>query len=119
MGPLLSCQNPLETTGEEAPGLGGTREAPGMRTSLKAFAPQLMRLTNGLVGLPDAGSESSMALSSAMEEAEETDDTEPLLKKLVCIRGGDPLPLDRLIRRWWFRCAAAEVIGPGNAPMGW
>lgn len=90
-----------------------------MRTSLRALAPQLIRRANGLVGLPDAGSESSMALSSCIDEVEEMEDTEPLLKeKLGCNRGGELLALDMLIRRWLLRCAAADVMGPGKDPMG-
>jgi hypothetical protein len=47
------------------------------------LAPQLILRANGLLGLPDAGSESSMALSSCVD-MEETEETEPRLsEKLV------------------------------------
>jgi len=65
------------------------------------------------VGLPEDGSESSMALSSWVD-MEEIEETEPLRsEKLDETLGGDPLALERLIRRWLFAWAAAEVIGPG------
>jgi hypothetical protein len=45
---------------------------------------------------------------------EEMEETEPLLsEKFEGTFGGDPLALERLIRRWLFAWAAAEVIGPG------
>lgn len=112
------ANQPLDTVGDEALGLGGTRDAEGRRTSRKARAPQLMRLANGLVGLPDAGSESSMALSSNIDDDDEIDDTEPRRSEKLVMCGGDPLALDRLIRRWLLRCAAAVVMGPGKTPMG-
>lgn len=77
--PLLSSQKPRDIVGEEALGLGGTLEATGRRTSRSALAPQLILLANGLLGLPDAGSDSSMALSSCVDDADEIDETEPRL----------------------------------------
>jgi hypothetical protein len=90
--------------GEDAPGLGGIPlEAPGRRTSRNARAPQLIRRANGLLGLPEAGSESSMALSSCTDEEDEIEDTDPRLNAYpVESFGGDPFRPDRLIRRWLF-----------------
>jgi len=94
----LSSQNPRETVGEEPPGLGGTRDVVGIRTSRRALAPQLILRTNGLVGLAFAGSVSSIALSSAVDVAEETEETEPRRReKPGWGRGGEvPLTLIRL-----------------------
>lgn len=77
---LVSGQKPLETVGDDEFGGKGPR---GMRTSRRARAPQLILLANGLVGLPETGSESSMAFSSGPEAFDEIEDTEPRLKKLV------------------------------------
>lgn len=105
---------PRETVGEEALGLGGTLEDPGSRTSRRALAPQLIRRANGLLGLPEASSVSSMALSSCAEDMDEIEETDPRLKeKLPGPWGGEPLTLDMLIRRWVLACAAAVVMGPG------
>jgi len=119
---FLFSGKPLVTVGEEAPGLVGVKATLflwGTLTSRKALAPQLILLANGLfptfVGLPLAGSESSIALSSTVEVADDVDETDPLLKgKLVWIDGGElPDALDILMRRLLFAWAAAVVIGPG------
>lgn len=89
-----SSQKPLETVGDDTTGFVGALDRFGSRTSRRALAPQLIRLTKGLVGLPDAGSESSMALSSEMELIESRLNAKP-----DCIRGGDPLALGMLILR--------------------
>lgn len=98
---------PLLTTG--LPTLPGVLGATcGILTSRSAFAPHDMRRANGLCGLPEASPSSSTALSLV-----EIDDTLPRRSPndelLAC--GGDPPPM--LIRRCWFACAAAVVMGPG------
>lgn len=80
---LLSSQNPREIVGEEVLGLGGTLADPGRRTSRRALAPQLIRRTKGLLGLPEADSESSMALSSCTEDTDEIEETDPRRKAKV------------------------------------
>jgi len=59
-------------------------------------------------------SPSSIALSSTAEEAEETEEMDPLrIDMFVWTRGGEvPEALDMLILRR-FAWAAAEVMGPG------
>lgn len=88
---LLSIQNPLVIVGLPGPtpaDLGPPDVFMGVTigslTSLKARAPQLMRLASGLVGLPLAGSLSSTAESSIAEDEDETDETDPrLMPKVV------------------------------------
>lgn len=89
-----SSQKPLETVGDDATGLVGALDRVGSRTSRRALAPQLIRPTKGLVGLPDASSVSSIALSSEMELTESR-----LRAKPDCILGGEPLALDMLSLR--------------------
>jgi len=74
---------PREIVGEEVLGLGGTLADPGRRTSRRALAPQLIRRTKGLLGLPEADSESSMALSSCTEDTDEIEETDPRRKVKV------------------------------------
>lgn len=94
---LFSGQNPREIVGDGVPAGIDPR---GIRT-WRALAPQLNLRANGLVGLPDADSESSMALSSVPEVSDEIEDTEPRLReKLACPCEGDTVAPEMLMRRW-------------------
>jgi hypothetical protein len=95
MGESLNI--PREIVGDGVPAGIDPR---GIRT-WRALAPQLNLRANGLVGLPDADSESSMALSSVPEVSDEIEDTEPRLReKLACPCEGDTVAPEMLMRRW-------------------
>lgn len=85
---------------------------PGIRTFLKAVAPQLILLASGLVGDP---STSSTAFSSAVLEVEETEETELRRSPKPDGNCGGELLVEAMdARRWEAWLAAWPMVDCGS-----